>query len=193
MTIRAGSQAAYAKHKDVSKQTVTDWKKRGLLVFNESGDVDFVATDEALAAHNIRQVAPVEAAAVYADDIDVALAELLQDGEQLWSKAQAETVKENYAARIKRLEYDRESAAVAEIDDVVVAIASEYALVRNRLLNIGSKVAPRIAAMWDAGEIKDLIDKEVIASLNELTIDDAGERDFDKLRTSIQGRLKQTD
>lgn len=111
------------------------------------------------------------------------------DGNELWSKADAEKVKENYAARLKQLEYDRESGLVVPIDDVIVAVASEYAVVRNKLLGIGSKVAPTVATLLDAEEIKAIIDAEVIEALQQLTVDVDGERDFDKLRESIQGRF----
>lgn len=92
------------------------------------------------------------------------------DGAELWQKAEAERVKENYAARLKQLEYERESSRVVEIDDVVVAVASEYAIVRNRLLGIGAKVAPALTAMQLAEEIKSFIDAEVFEALNELSI-----------------------
>lgn len=111
------------------------------------------------------------------------------DGEELWSKADAEKVKENYAARLKQLEYDREVGLVVEIDDVVAAVASEYAIVRNRLLGIGSKVAPSVAVLNSAEEIKALIDKEVTRALGALTVDVHGEQDFGKVRESIQKRF----
>lgn len=111
------------------------------------------------------------------------------DGAELWSKADAEKVKENYAARLKQLEYDRESGLVVAIDDVHVAVASEYAVVRNRLLGIGAKVAPTLVTVQDAEQIKAIIDEEVIEALMQLTVDVDGEDDFDKLRESIQGRF----
>jgi hypothetical protein len=120
---------------------------------------------------------------------DEALRLVSADGAELWSKADAEKVKENYAARLKQLEYDRESGLVVPIDDVVVAVASEYAVVRNRLLGIGSKVAPTVATLQSAEEIKAIIDAEVIEALGQLTVDVDGEHDFDKLRESIQGRF----
>jgi len=105
-----------------------------------------------------------------------------------WSKAEAERIKENYAALLRQLEFERESGQVVEIEDVVVAVASEYAVVRNRLLGIGSKVAPTAAVLKSAEEIKAIIDEEVIAALNELAIDD-GQRDFGHLRKSLQDRF----
>lgn len=175
----SGSQAAYARYKEVSKQTVTDWKARGLVVYDDAGRVDFEATDAALIAHGVRR-AP-------GDEVDEF--EVLEDADAKWSKAEAERVKENYAARLKQLEYDRESGAVVEIDDVVVAVASEYAVVRNKLLDIGTKVAPRAAVLKSAEEIKALIDAAVIEALEELTIDDGGDTDFVALRESLQGRF----
>ncbi|MBY3434833.1 hypothetical protein [Rhizobium laguerreae] len=182
-----GSQAAYARYKGVSKQTVTDWKSIGLVVFDEEGVVDFVATDASLVLHGIRQ--PVDAEDDASTLEDMATRMVAADGKELWSKADAEKVKENYAARLKQLEYDKESGIVVAIDDVVVAVASEYAVVRNRLLGIGSKVAPTISVLQSPEEIKAIIDAEVVEALSQLTVDVDGERDLDKLRESIQSRF----
>jgi phage terminase Nu1 subunit (DNA packaging protein) len=187
LTKEYGSQAACARHKDVSKQTVTDWKTRGLVVFTERGKVDFAATDRALSDHGIR---PQVDAELDVFDLELTAARLLSDdGAELWSKADAERVKENYAARLKQLEYDRESSKVVEIDDVVVAVASEYAIVRNRLLGIGAKLAPDLATLQSAEEIMALIDEEIIEALNELTIDQGGEPDFGAVRESVRARF----
>jgi len=183
-----GNQAAYAAHREVSRKTVTGWKQRGLLVFTEDDEVDFDASDKALRKQGILLPEVTDG-----DDdtgVEEAFARMVANGQALLSKADAERVKENYAALLKQLEYDRQAGSVAEIDDVVVAVASELALVRNRLLNIGSKVAPRLVALRSAEEIKEMIDEEVIAALNELTIDAPREDDYGVLRESIQGRFK---
>lgn len=138
---------------------------------------------------------PADTVGAFADSADgvsiedIATRMVAADGKELWSKADAEKVKENYAARLKQLEYDRESGLVVPIDDVVVAVASEYAVVRNRLLGIGSKVAPTISVLQSPEEIKAIIDAEVVEALSQLTVDVDGERDFDKLRESIQSRF----
>ncbi|WP_156639978.1 hypothetical protein [Bosea sp. PAMC 26642] len=106
-----------------------------------------------------------------------------------WSKPEAERVKENYAAKLRQLDYDRESGLVAEIEDVAIAVATELSLVRNKLLNIGSKVAPRIAVMRSAEEIKAMIDAEVVLALEELSLDAPGATDFDTLRESLRLRF----
>ena len=152
MTGFTGNQADYARHRGVSRKTVTKWRQRGLLRFS-GDDVDFEASEQALRDHGL---------------LDADTAGNL-DG--LWSKAEAERVKENYAALLKRVEYERRSAEVAEIDDVVVAVASEYALVRSRLSRIGEDLATRLAGMADASAIKALVDDEVVKALEELTVE----------------------
>ncbi|MCO5138315.1 MULTISPECIES: hypothetical protein [unclassified Shinella] len=153
-----GNQAAFASYKDVSRQTVTDWKKRGLLVFSNDREVDFFATERRLADHGIRQPADNELTTV---------AEI--DGEPLWSRADAETVKENYAARLKQLEFERESACVVTIDDAARHILNEFGIVRQRCRSIGADVAPKLADMTSASEIKALIDEAVVAALADLS------------------------
>lgn len=134
--------------------------------------------------------APASAAALSADKsiYDAAEEIVSAPGGAKWTKAEAERIKENYVALLRQLEFERESGLVVEIEDVVVAVASEYAVVRNRLLGIGSKVAPSVAVLKSAEEIKAIIDEEVIAALNELAIDD-GQRDFGSLRKSLQDRF----
>ena len=89
------NQAAYAAHKGVVRQTVTDWKARGFVVFSRKRVVDFRATDVRLTDHGIRQRSDANLT-----ETPRRLADLpVTDG--MWSKADAETVKENYAARLK--------------------------------------------------------------------------------------------
>jgi len=125
------------------------------------------------------------------ETIEEAAARIVTDEGAVWSKAEAERIKENYAARLRQLEYDRESGLVAEIDDVAIAVATELSLVRNKLLNIGSRVAPRIAVMNSAEAIKAMIDAEVVVALEELSLDAPGATDYAELRGALQERFGQ--
>lgn len=184
----SGNQSQYAAHRSVSRKTATVWKQRGLLVLTPSGDVDFEASDQSLREHGLLEPEVTD------PETDEAVAKVLdrmiKSGEALLSKVDAERVKENYAALLKHLEFDRKVGAVAEIEHVVVAVASEFALVRNKLLNIGSRLAPRVAVLKSAEEIKALIDAEVILALEELTLDAPRETSFDVLRGSLQKRFR---
>lgn len=156
---QTGNQAAFAAYKDVSRQTVTDWKQRGLLVFSDDGKVDFLATDQRLADHGIRQPAGTELTQVTAID-----------GEPLWSRADAETVKENFSARLKQLEFERESALVVTVDEAARHILNEFGVVRQRCRSLGADVAPKLVGTTSAAEIKALIDDAVVAALADLSV-----------------------
>lgn len=98
-----------------------------------------------------------------------ALGSVSADGEELWSKADAEKVKENYAARLKQLEFERESACVVTIDDATRHILNEFGIVRQRCRTIGAEIAPKLVKMTSASEIKALIDEAVVAALADLS------------------------
>jgi hypothetical protein len=158
-TMETGSQAAFARRHGVSRQTGTDWKQRGLLVFAEDGKVDFQESDRALADHAIRQRSGTDGTRRMVD----------AEGREMWPMAHAERIRANYNALLARLKYERESAEVAEIDDVAALIVAEYALVRRRLHEIGGRVAERVASKRTAEEIKALVDAEVVLALNDLS------------------------
>lgn len=156
--LKTGNQAAFAAYKDVSRQTVTDWKKRGLLIFSNDREVDFLATDRRLAEHGIRQ--PADSDLTKVTEID---------GVELWSRADAETVKENFSARLKQLEFERESACVVTIDEAARHIVDEFGIVRQRCRSIGAEITPKLVDMTSAAEIKAAIDDAVVAALADLS------------------------
>jgi hypothetical protein len=198
------SQAAFARHRGVSRNRISVWKRRGLIIYDAEGGVDFEKSDQAIADHggnlaglpktgNAKaSVIPNDACADI-ETLEEAAARIVIDEGALWSKAEAERVKENYAAKLRQLEYDRESGLVAEIDDVVIAVATELSLVRNKLLNIGSRVAPRIAVMNSAEAIKAMIDAEVVLALQELTLDQPDVGDMATARAAMQVRFGPAD
>lgn len=96
---------------------------------------------------------------------------VFQDGRVFPSEAEAKRHKESFLALMRELDYDRENGSVVSIIDVVLAVAAEYALVRTRLLNIATRVAPRAAMLRSAEEVRALIDEEVALALKELSLD----------------------
>lgn len=160
------NQAQFAAHRCVSRKTVTGWKQRGLLVFSDDGKVDVLASDRRLLDHGILLPADL-AGNSFADSIVTSLNAEIPCG--TWTKSEAERVKENYSALLRQLSYDRESAAVVEIDDVVMAIRQEYSIVRARLAQIGANVAPNLAKLRSPSEIKAAVDAEITAALTELS------------------------
>ena len=100
---------------------------------------------------------------------EAALGLVSADGAELWSRADAEKVKENYAARLKQLEFERESARFVTIDDAAEIIAAECGIVRQRCRSIGAGVALHLSGMTAAAEIKAAIDAAVVQALADLS------------------------
>jgi hypothetical protein len=98
------------------------------------------------------------------------------DGHAPYTLAEAERVKENYLALLRQLQYDRESGAVVLVDQVAAAIAGEYSIVRNRLLSLPAKIAPRLAVLRKTEETKALLEVEITNILEELTADEPSGR-----------------
>lgn len=186
ISIREFARRAGCDDKVVRRKVKTDHIKPF-----EDGTIDprYLDLDWRSGEHPLSAVGGVADSVADSESLEDAAHEMVSaPGGAKWSKAEAERIKENYAALLRQLEFERESGLVVEIEDVVVAVASEYAVVRNRLLGIGSKIAPTAAVLKSAEEIKAIIDEEVIAALNELAIDD-GQRDFGYLRKSLQDRF----
>jgi hypothetical protein len=96
------------------------------------------------------------------------------EGRAPYTKVEAERIKENYLALLRQLEYDRESGAVVAVEDVAMAVASEYAIVRTNILGIPAKLAPRLAILRSAEEVKALLEAEITRTLEDLTRDGGG-------------------
>lgn len=98
-------------------------------------------------------------------------ARLASSGGAPLSLDEAARLKENYLALLRQLEYDEKSGAVARIADIEVAVAAEYAVVRNRILSLPAEVAPRVAMMREPEEVEAFLAKEISQVLEGLTRD----------------------
>lgn len=159
-----GNQVEYARYKDVCKQTVTDWKQRGLVAYTADRKVDFTATDKALFDHGIRRDDWTDSGHSAAPLFD-------KDGVELLSRADAEILKENYAARLKQLEYARESARYVMVDDAAQIIRSEYDSVRAAINSMSGRLAPKLVDLKSAEEVMAAINAEVVAVLTAISDD----------------------
>jgi hypothetical protein len=91
----------------------------------------------------------------------------------LLTLAEAERLKENFLGRLKQLEYDIKSGAVATVAEVERQVAAEYAKVRTRLLAIPSELAPRVHHLKTLPEIQAALTEAIVEALEELTRDGA--------------------
>ena len=169
----------FAKRDGCDEKVVRNKIKSGHLANLPNGKISslLVGTpwrkSNADAADNMRtaQKAPIFVA-YPSEPVDEAADRIINDGSfVLLSKAEAEAKKENYLALLRQLEYDRESGSVVAVADVAQKVANEYALVRNRLLSIPSRVAPRIAVIKSPEEVKAILESEISQALQELACD----------------------
>lgn len=77
-------------------------------------------------------------------------------------------------AVIREIQLDKEAASVVPIEDVTDLIAREYSAVREGILGIGPRVAPRIKGQTDPNIIAEEIRKAVDDSLASLQADQKG-------------------
>jgi hypothetical protein len=90
-------------------------------------------------------------------------------GSALLDPAQERARRDQAMARKLERENDLAAGRVVLIEDVVQEFASHLAVVRNHLLALGAKLAPRLVGCATAAEIKGLIDAEVVRILTALS------------------------
>lgn len=201
--MKTASQAEFSRLKGVSKKTVTKWKEKGLLSMTPDGMVKVEESEWLLAdrAPNYRGgvtkgSAPTLAVAkpkpqLQPDETPAEAAEriVVREGGAPYDHAEAVRIKENYLALLRQLEFDVKSGAVVPIDTVIAGIVEQSSRVRNKLLNIATRVAPRAAVLRTAEEVRALVEAEVTLVLQELTLDGQGHVSLDDVRGDIRERF----
>src|SRR5579885_696377 len=141
------SQAAYARHRGVSKQYISKLGSAGVLVM-ESGKVNATASDAVL------------------DDRDPASLSPDADPQNL---TQARFLKELFVARLRRLEYQEKAAEMIPAATVSATWSNTAQAIKTRLLGIPSKISPQLAALTDARQVRDALSNEIERCLRSLS------------------------
>lgn len=93
------------------------------------------------------------------------------------SYQQSRAIKEAYEARLKKLEYDEKSGKLISIELVQKESFNAARKTRDMLLNIPDKVIPLMIGKNDLHEMKEILRKEILRSLEGLAnIFDDGEK-----------------
>ena len=205
--MKTSTQAEFARQKNVSRKTVTKWKERGLLSMTPDGLVKIKESEWLLSdrAPNYRggtakgrapgvepkAPAPSPAPKLQANETPEQAAEriVVAEGRAPYQLAEAIRIKENYLALLRQLEFDVKSGAVVPIDTVIAGIVEQSSRIRNKLLNIATRVAPRAAVLRSAEEVRALVEAEVTLVLQELTLDGQGRVSLDDVRGDIRERF----
>jgi len=90
---------------------------------------------------------------------------------KMLSLMEATTMKENYLAKLRELEYDQKSGLVVLVDDVSREVGKRYSGVRSKLLSIPTNIAPDLARMKTVAEVEDKLRAKITWALEELVGD----------------------
>lgn len=85
--------------------------------------------------------------------------------------ANSRALREAYAARLAKLDFELRSGKLVEIDQMKIEAFKIHRRVRDAVLNIPDRCAPQLAAMTDAGEIHAYLLEEIVQALRQLSAD----------------------
>jgi len=101
--------------------------------------------------------------------IDQALLQQQNRAAAIPSFAQSRAIREAYAARLTRLEYDQRSAKLVDKNELKMRLAKLHMAVRDSLRTIPDRVAPIVAAETDQAKIHAMLLKEIGQALEGLS------------------------
>ena len=171
------SQADYARHRKVTRKTVTMWKQSGLLAMVD-GKVDLRASDKRIAANGLRD----RAAAKDSDTDDPiddgaleSLAELFAGDDAGLSLREASRVKENFLAKKHRLDFMQKSGKLVDRAEIEKKIFEKARIERDAWLNWPVRIAAVLAAELriDKNVMMVALEKHVRAHLEQRAMADA--------------------
>ena len=157
------SQADYARHRKVNRSHISRLAKRGILVMRGKL-VDVAASDAVLDDKPVDQVLPEAHAAMHTRVAPETSASAPPPG----NFAQARTAEMVFRARLRKLEFETKSGKFLSADEVKVKWYTLVRQIRDKLLALPAKLAPQLAALSEAVEIRDLLDSEIIAILKSI-------------------------
>jgi hypothetical protein len=193
------TQADFARHVGLTTGRISQLKKQGLIAMSDDGRVLVEETKWRLedrapsyrggATKRLDRTPPARPSPL-PDESPAEAAEriVVREGGAPYEHAEAVRIKENYLALLRQLEFDLKSGAVVPIDVVIAVLVDQLARVRNKVLAVGVRVAPRAAVLRSAEEVKALLDTEIGQALEELTLDD-GALGLDDLREVLRERF----
>lgn len=158
---------AYAEHRGVSDTAVRKAIKQGRISVLKNGKIDPEVADREWEnnsnpayqyVNEEKQNTKPEESSHETSSRDIGV-----------SFQQSRAIREAYEARLKKLDYDQKSGKLIPISEVQVEAFNAARLVRDRILNVPDKVIPLIAGKTNIFEMKEILKKELIKSLEVLS------------------------
>lgn len=180
------SQSEYARRRGISRQAVNDLIARGILTLSD-GQIDPARADQELLQLNPEKSKALQSMA------GQGLLELPTEPSELPATESAEveitsyhvarTLSEKYKAATAKIEYLKLIGTLVSVDDVREHEFEIFRKLRDNLIAIADRLAPRLAAETDPVRVSHLVHEEIRKALYELSralgvvvADGAGER-----------------
>lgn len=168
------SLRAYAKHRGVSLAAVQKAIHSGRIATTAEGAIDSGRADAEWKAKTrpgqggAKQAPPVvkESKRAEAQRAEPERAEPPVAGGLDYFRARA--FRENYLARLAKIEFEEKTAKLISRDEVQVAAFTKGRTARDNLLNIPDRLAATLAAESDADKVHQILTAEIRKALDEL-------------------------
>jgi hypothetical protein len=161
----------YAKDRGVEYTQLSKWAGQGRFssdALRKEGRKWIVADAQELDRQVAAAKAPDRGGRGGAPAIDQALVQQQNQAAAIPSFAQSRAIREAYAARLTRLEYDQRSARLVDKAELKMRLAKLHMGVRDALRTIPDRVAPIVAAETDQAKIHAMLLKEIGQALEGL-------------------------
>jgi len=163
------SLRAYAKHRGVSLAAVQKAIRSGRIATTGEGSIDSDRADAEWSAktrpgqkRSTKIAAPTPAASYP----ETPRAEPGGAGSLDYFRARA--IRENYLARLAKIEFEEKTAKLISRDEVQVATFTKARAVRDNLLNIPDRLAATLAAESDPDKVHLILTEEIRRALDDL-------------------------
>ena len=156
---------AYAEHRGVSKPMVTKYLQNGFIPsakqIGRKWYIDADKADEELNAALGRD---------QSKEPKIKPSEYIDKSQKtpLPSLAANRAIREMYAARITKLEFEERSKKLVPLDELKLQLAKLHLVVRDNLRTIPDRIAPIVAAETDQAKIHSIILQEIRQCLEGL-------------------------
>jgi len=158
------SLRAYAKHRGVSLAAVQKAIRSGRIATTPTGMIDSDRADAEWTAKTRPGQRRAKQAPAVAREPERAEAPI--GGGLDYFRARA--VRENYLARLAKIEFEEKTAKLISRDEVQVAAFTKGRTARDNLLNIPDRLAAQLAAESDADKVHQILTGEIRKALDEL-------------------------
>ena len=161
----------YAEDRKVEYTQLSKWAGQGRFssdALRKEGRKWIVADAQELDRQVAAAKAPDRGGRGGAPAIDQALVQQQNQAAAIPSFAQSRAIREAYAARLTRLEFDQRSARLVDKAELKMRLAKLHMGVRDALRTIPDRVAPIVAAETDQAKIHAMLLKEIGQALEGL-------------------------